>query len=393
MRLLDKLSSFAGRLGVSPAKAEDKVPVFFKTRPGRLLRNSSVLGIALTLLFAAPAFAHHEYPAVGGVGDASVKIQCPAGQYLGGFSGRTGVWINQIRAMCAEPGKDPVVFGPALGGTGGGAGLAYCGGGQVMTNSVYLTMTTHIRQVAAIQFSCRNARTGETFDPQFFGNRKYVASCGENAISVGNCDPPELSTPTQACTYAGEVPIGFNLRYGKDVNAFGLICGQVDVAATPPVRSNLPIRTTGVAATTPPIRLTGTAATTPPIRLTGTAATATNSPATPKPVTPSPFLGTWEVTAGDGTQFALNLREKSDGVTTALLGSIHAQSSPAGTLRGTPSKTNQSLAHVTFAMSASKGELDLELAPDGQSFSGTGHLADGTAITWKGARVQAKAPQ
>jgi hypothetical protein len=381
MRLLGELSSFAGRLGVSPAQAEDKVPVFFKTRPGRLLRNSSVLGIALTFLFAAPAFAHHEYPAVGGVGDASVKIQCPAGQYLGGFSGRTGVWINQIRAMCAEPGKDPVVFGPALGGSGGGSGLAYCGGGQVMTNSVYLTMTTHIRQVAAIQFSCRNARTGETFDPQFFGNRNYLASCGGSAISVGDCDPAELSTPTQACTYAGEVPVGFNLRYGKDVNAFGLICGRVDVAVTTPVRSNLPIRTTGVVATTPPIRTTGTAA------------TATNSPATPKPVTPSLFLGNWQVTAGDGTQFALNLREKTDGVTTALLGSIHAQSSPAGTLRGSPSKTNQSLAHVTFAMSASKGELDLELAPDGQSFSGTGHLADGTAITWKGARVQAKAPQ
>jgi hypothetical protein len=380
MRLLGKLSFPAGLLGVKPAQAEDEVPVFFKTRPGRLLRNSSVLGIALTFLFAAPAFAHHEYPAVGGVGDASMKIQCPAGQYLGGFSGRTGVWINQIRAMCAEPGKDPVVFGPALGGTGGGAGLAYCGGGQVMTGSLSLTMTTHIRQVAAIEFTCRNARTGETFDPQFFGNKKYVASCGENAISVGNCDPPELSTPTQACTAAGEVPIGFNLRYGKDVNAFGLICGQVDVAVTPPVRSNLPIRTTG------------TAVTTPPIRTTGVAATATNSPATPKPVTPSPFLGNWQVTAGDGTAFLLSLREKSDGVTTALLGSIHVQSSPAGTIRGTPSKTNQGLAHVTFAMTASKGELDLNLAPDGQSFSGTGHLTDGTPITWKGARVQAAAP-
>jgi hypothetical protein len=375
MRFLGTFVFSVDLLGEGPAQAEDEVPFFFKTRHGRLLRNSSVLVIALTFLFAAPAFAHHEYPAAGGVGDASATVQCPAGQYLGGFSGRTGVWINQIRAMCAAPGKDPIVFGPALGGGGGGSGLAYCGGGQVMTGSLSLTMTTHIRQVAAIQFACRNVRTGETFDPQVFGNRKYVAGCGESAISVGNCDPPELSTPTQACTSDGEVPIGFNLRYGKDVNAFGLICGRVEAAAhpvtplpptSPPVRSNLPIRTTGVVATT--------------------------TPAPPKPVTPSPFLGNWRVTAGDGTQFLLNLREKSDGVTTALLGSIHAQSSPAGTLRGNaPSNTNQNLVHMTFAMSGSKGELDLTLAPDGQSFSGAGHLADGTSIAWKGARVQAEA--
>jgi hypothetical protein len=178
------------------------------------------------LFSAAPVLAHHEYPAVGGSGDASTKVQCPPGQYLGGFTGRTGVWINQIRAMCAQPGKDPVPFGPTLGGGGGGAGLAYCGGGQVMTNSVTLTLTTHLRQVAAIRFTCHIARTGETFDPQFFGNRNYVASCGGSAITVGNCDPAELSVPTQTCP-SDEVPIGFNLRYGKDVNAFGLICGRV----------------------------------------------------------------------------------------------------------------------------------------------------------------------
>jgi hypothetical protein len=134
--------------------------------------------VALVLVSPAPATAHNEYPAVGGAGDASAKVQCPAGQYLGGFSGRTGVWINQIQAMCAMPGKDPVLFGPTLGGRGGGPGLAYCGGGQVMTGSVTLTMTTHIRQVASIQFRCHNARTGETFDPQYFGNRNYIASCG-----------------------------------------------------------------------------------------------------------------------------------------------------------------------------------------------------------------------
>ncbi len=113
----------------------------------------------------------------------------------------------------------------------------------------------------------------------------------------------------------------------------------------------------------------------------------------PKTGTTGPYFGDWLVTVNDGTQFQLNLAQKTSTVKSVFAGSIQTQNAPGGTVRGYPvSKTNKNLVHVTFAMPAAKGELDLNLAPDGQSFFGAGHLADGTPISWKGARVQAGTP-
>ena len=55
-----------------------------------------------------------------------------------------------------------------------------------------------------------------------FGNPSYRARCP--GFGVGDCGVD--TNIFQACA-PDETPIGFNVHYGKDVNAFGMICGRV----------------------------------------------------------------------------------------------------------------------------------------------------------------------
>ena len=188
----------------------------------KLIRYAASLTTAATMmLLTTPSQARHELTVVGGSGNASAKAQCPSGQKLVGFSGRTGLWIDQIQMVCARPGAQPVAMGARYGGAGGGAKDGFCPRNWDMTNHAALNMTTRERQVAAINFECRSRATGETMSMSF-GNPAYLARCP--GIGVGNC--PSDPFTLQNCP-ADEVPLGFNVRYGKDVNAIGLICGRL----------------------------------------------------------------------------------------------------------------------------------------------------------------------
>jgi hypothetical protein len=175
---------------------------------------------AFSLFVTAPAMARHELPMAGQNGDAGAKAECPAGQALVGFSGLVGLWVDAIQIVCAPPGGQPVAMGPRYGGSGGGRSDSFCPRGFQLFSG-YLNMTTHNRQVAAISYSCRSVQTGETTDASF-GNPGYVSRCP--GIGVGNC--ASTANYAQQCP-SDEVAIGFNVRYGKDVNGFGLICGRV----------------------------------------------------------------------------------------------------------------------------------------------------------------------
>lgn len=179
------------------------------------------IAAAGTMLLAAPSYARHELAVVGGSGDKTARAQCPKGQMLAGFSGRTGMWVDQIQMVCAKPGAQPVATGARFGGSGGGAKDGFCPHTWDMLNHASLNMTTRERQVASINFSCRSRATGETMDMSF-GNPGYVARCP--GIGVGDCPIDPLTS--QNCP-ADEVVLGFNVRYGKDVNAIGLICGRL----------------------------------------------------------------------------------------------------------------------------------------------------------------------
>lgn len=184
-------------------------------------RYAASIAAAATMLLTTTGHARHALTVVGGGGDAAARALCPPGQRLAGFSGRSGLWIDQIQMVCAKPGGQPVAMGERYGGAGGGTKDGFCPRNWDMTNHAALNMTTRERQVAAINFECRSRATGETMNMSF-GNPAYLARCP--GIGVGNCrsDPFTL----QNCP-ADEIALGFNVRYGKDVNAIGLICGRL----------------------------------------------------------------------------------------------------------------------------------------------------------------------
>lgn len=111
------------------------------------------------------------------------------------------------------------------------------------------------------------------------------------------------------------------------------------------------------------------------------------------------FHGNWNVSAGDGTTFAINFRQSKSSLGKKILHEITggAQNNVVGTV--TPavlkivngSVTNKIYLHLTVSMSGQKGDVMLTLAPDGNSFTGAGRLADGTAITWSGQRASSGA--
>jgi len=184
-------------------------------------RVVATLAAACSLVLATSlAQARTVLPVAGSNGNAGAVAECPSGQSLVGFSGRTGLWIDAIQMVCAAPGAQPVALGPRYGGAGGGAVDSFCPRGSQLFAAT-LNMTTRNRQVAAINYSCRSIQTGETAD-YAFGNPSYRARCP--GIGVGDCGVD--TNAFQSCT-SGEVPIGFTVRYGKDVNGFGLICGRV----------------------------------------------------------------------------------------------------------------------------------------------------------------------
>lgn len=181
---------------------------------------TSFAAAACLVLAASPALARTVLPVAGSNGDAGAVAECPSGQSLVGFSGRIGVWIDAIQMVCAAPGAQPVALGPRYGGSGGGAVDSFCPRGSQLSAAT-LNMTTRNRQVAAINYSCRSIQTGKSAD-YAFGNPSYRARCP--GIGVGDCGVD--TNAFQSCT-SNEVPIGFTVRYGKDVNGFGLICGRI----------------------------------------------------------------------------------------------------------------------------------------------------------------------
>jgi hypothetical protein len=181
---------------------------------------TSLAGAYSLVLATSPALARTVLMVAGSNGDAGAVAECPSGQSLVGFSGRTGLWIDAIQMVCAAPGAQPVALGPRYGGPGGGRVDSFCPHGWQLSAAT-LNMTTRNRQVAAINYSCRSIQTGESAGYSF-GNPSYRARCP--GIGVGDC---RADTNTYQSCPSDELPIGFTVRYGKDVNGFGLICGRV----------------------------------------------------------------------------------------------------------------------------------------------------------------------
>jgi len=98
---------------------------------------------------------------------------------------------------------------------------------------------------------------------------------------------------------------------------------------------------------------------------------------------PGPFHGDWNVTTGDGTTIAIKFHQLIGGLRNTVAGTVTPQ-----TLKIVNGHAaNKTSLHLTVSVSGQKGDVVLNLAPNGRSFTGSGQLADGTAITWIGRQV------
>jgi hypothetical protein len=150
------------------------------------------------------------FPAFGASGDASVEDHCQPGQYIVGLKYRAGDWFDQVQITCAFVGASGGVYalsdGPARGGNGGGAGATTCGNNRVVSG-IDLQTTQGNRQVARIVLRCEDTLNHSI---------SSLAVSGPSPKTAGK-------SPPQYCPGA-DAAIGLAIRYGKHVNAIGLVC-------------------------------------------------------------------------------------------------------------------------------------------------------------------------
>ncbi len=190
------------------------------TEKGHSAMNSfRLLALSAMLLIGIPVSGHAKtvFPPFGGQGNTETPAICGQGQYVVGFEGRVGSWIDQLKPICAT-----VLAGgkrgnnnydrDALGGNGGSPSEVNCPD-QGFVHQIHVGVTKN-GQIGRLVFNCTGIHEG-----QIFGGTGYSVS--------GN---PDRDYQSQACP-SGEIATGVNVRWGKHVNAVGLICDTLVVPA------------------------------------------------------------------------------------------------------------------------------------------------------------------
>ncbi|MFT3789576.1 MAG: hypothetical protein QM741_00555 [Rudaea sp.] len=119
-----------------------------------------------------------------------------------------------------------------------------------------------------------------------------------------------------------------------------------------------------------------------------------------RPLPRDPFRGDWNVSADDGTAFAVNFHPAKKDLAKKLLGKlaggqkddkIAATVTPPVLKIVNGSAVGKLYLHLSISVSGQQGDIMLTLAPDGRSFTGAGQLADGTELAWTGRQASSGA--
>jgi hypothetical protein len=167
-----------------------------------------VFALLLTAIHSGPASARTVHGTYGGNGDASVVDECPARQFLVGVHVRVGAWMDQIQIICQRRGTFLSTSSPTppRGGNGGGPATARCPNGTWVVGAHWYI--TSGRQVLSVELTCANLVRGSERIVSVSGSGR---SAGYNYSRVNNCPLSEAGT-------------GFTIRFGRHVNALGLVC-------------------------------------------------------------------------------------------------------------------------------------------------------------------------
>jgi hypothetical protein len=181
------------------------------------MKKAAIIGFVLCALGAINPLWATIFPAPGGSGDHSVEARCKPSEkdYLVGFAFRTGDWMDQIQPLCARLISADQLGGrrylKVRGGNGGSQGEQYCKNNEVITQITPIMREGGV--LKALDFVCTPIDSGMA----------HTISIGpHHQVGVwAGADP-------QVCP-AGEVSSGIQVRYGKYVNAIGLICDPFKV--------------------------------------------------------------------------------------------------------------------------------------------------------------------
>lgn len=183
----------------------------------------TVCAIVLALAAAIPAAARTSFPAKGGTGDHAMSIECGDGEYLVGFAGRVGSWIDRIQPLCAGISADgrrgSINYNIRTAGGRGGSPAEFSCPADSFIYATTATVRNGDQFLTKVAFDCFRP-----LDAQFPPSVTFGGSSEGYVMGKETCS-------------AGELGTGINVRYGKDVNAFGLICDTLVIpakAAPPP---------------------------------------------------------------------------------------------------------------------------------------------------------------
>jgi hypothetical protein len=174
-------------------------------------------------LIAAPAVARTVFPAQGGAGEIHNAVECDKGEYIVGFKGRVGAWIDRLTPLCAPllDKKHNLDMGSAkskgtFGGSGGSPAEVECG--DTLITGIQFSLTNDNRMVYEILFGCSVLHDN--------GTTAVIEARGEKRFGgVG----PRLNVLIKNECPAGEAATGIQANWGQHVNAIGLICGAIRI--------------------------------------------------------------------------------------------------------------------------------------------------------------------
>jgi hypothetical protein len=176
----------------------------------------------LVALIAAPAVARQVFPAQGGPGDIQNAEECGKGEYVVGFKGRVGAWIDRLSPLCApllglsrSPQMGSAKAKGGFGGNGGSPAQTECG--SVIAGIEY-TLTNDNRMVYEIRFDCSVVNpNGTTAVIPTQAGKRFGGNGPLQNLPIKNECPP------------GEAAKGIQANWGKYVNAIGLICAAINI--------------------------------------------------------------------------------------------------------------------------------------------------------------------
>ncbi len=208
----------------------------------------SVIALLLTAFLVSTDFAAADFAPYGGDAGNAFSKSCPANQYVAGFFGHVGAWLDNIGLTCApaigntgfgEPQQTPQFFG----GLGGAPTSTQCDAGTVVRHMHYFVQyddanSDELQFIRGISYDCARA-DGSVASNKCFGQ----CHDGDHSMTF----VPTSANVDNDC--GPGLVVGLQGRSGQFVSSLGALCGRRPTVVAANTNSQLPIKTTGGAGT------------------------------------------------------------------------------------------------------------------------------------------------